>query len=191
MNSTLTIHIKNMVCNRCIKIVKDEIEKLNIKINEIKLGIVNISEQLNPEQLLALKRVLEQNGFELIDDKKSQIIDRIKTIIIEQIHHSKEIESSIVFSKYISGKIGYDYSYLSKLFSSEESITIEKYIILQKIERAKELLVYNELSIKEISYTLGYSSIQHLSNQFKKITGLTPTHFKSLNENKRKPLDKV
>jgi AraC-like DNA-binding protein len=131
------------------------------------------------------------NGFELIDDKKGQLIDDIKTIIIELIHYQREIDEHINFSDYISKEVGYDYSYLSNLFSIVEGTTIEKYIIHQKIEKAKELLVYDELTLSEISWQPGYSSVQHLSRQFKKTTGLTPSHFKKVKENRRKPLDKV
>jgi AraC-like DNA-binding protein len=146
---------------------------------------------LDKEQVQRVGLVLKENGFELIDDKKSKLIDSIKTLIIEKIHHSGEGREVINYSDYISGKIGYDYSYLSNLFSSVEGTTIEKYIILQKIEKVKELLVYDELTLNEISYQLDYSSVQHLSSQFKKITGLTPSHFKKLKENKRKPLDSI
>lgn len=180
-----------MVCNRCIKVVNDEFAKLNIAIDEIELGKVVTASELNNKQLQEIEKVLLENGFELIDDKKSRIIDQIKTLIIEKIHHSDEAEKAENSSDYITRKVGYDYSYLSNLFSSVEGITIEKYIINQKIERVKELLVYDELNLNEISYRLGYSSVQHLSNQFKKITGLTPSHFKKLKENKRKPLDQV
>lgn len=190
MNKTI-LHIKNMVCPRCIKVVKDEFEKLNIPIENIELGLVTTASELNVEQIESIIKVLVQNGFELIDDKKSQLIDNIKTLIIEKIHHSEESNKSINSSDYIARKIGYDYSYLSNLFSSVEGITIEKYIINQKIEKVKELLVYDELSLNEISYKLGYSSVQHLSNQFKKVTGLTPSHFKKLGGNKRKSLDEV
>lgn len=180
-----------MVCNRCIKVVNDELAKLNISIQAIELGKVTTKETLNEEQTQQVKDVLSENGFELIDDRKSRIIDKIKTVIIEKIHHSNEAAKPINSSEYITRKIGFDYSYLSNLFSSVEGITIEKYIINQKIERVKELLVYDELNLNEISYRLGYSSVQHLSNQFKKVTGLTPTHFKRLKENKRMPLDEV
>ena len=180
-----------MVCDRCIKVVKDEFEKINLSIEEIELGKVKVSTLINEEKLNDIRELLIDNGFELIDDKKSKLIDNIKTLIIERIHHEKDIPETINFSDIISAEIGYDYSYLSNLFSSVEGITIEKYIIHQKIEKAKELLVYNELSIKEISYQLGYSSVQYLSNQFKKVTGLTPSHFKKLKENKRKTLDNV
>jgi len=186
-----TLHIKNMVCNRCIKVVKDEFEKLNLVIESIELGKVSISSQLNNSILSQIRDVLDKNGFELIDDKKSKLIDQIKTLVIEITHYEKEVPASINSSEFISKEIGYHYSYLSNLFSSVEGISIEKYIINQKIEKVKELLVYDELSLNEISYKLGYSSVQHLSNQFKKITGLTPSHFKKLKENKRKPLDEV
>lgn len=190
MNST-TLHIKNMVCNRCIKVVKDEFEKLHLAIEEIELGKVRISSIPNEAEISVIRNVLNENGFELIDDKKSKLIDSIKTLVIEKVHHANDALESINSSDYIARKIGYDYSYLSNLFSSVEGITIEKYIIHQKVEKAKELLVYNELSLSEISFQLGYSSVQHLSNQFKKITGLTPSHFRKLKENKRKPLDEV
>ncbi|WP_321374020.1 helix-turn-helix domain-containing protein [uncultured Draconibacterium sp.] len=185
------LHIKNMVCNRCIKVVKEELEKLDIQIEAIELGKVDIPESLTQEQTEEVRSVLNDNGFELIDDKKSQLIDRIKTIIIEKIHYSKEEKEPVNFSDVIASDVSHDYSYISKLFSSVEGITIEKYIINQKIEKVKELLVYGELTLNEISYQLGYSSVQHLSNQFKKVTGLTPSHFKKLKENKRKPLDEV
>lgn len=180
-----------MVCNRCIKVVKDEFDKLDLVIESIDLGKVSVFSELNDSKLSQIRGVLEQNGFELIDDKKSKLIDQIKTLVIEITHYEKEVSATVNSSEFISKEIGYDYSYLSKLFSSVEGITIEKYIINQKIEKVKELLAYGELSLNEISYQLGYSSVQHLSNQFKKITGLTPSHFKKLKEKKRKPLDEV
>lgn len=189
--SSTTLHIKNMVCNRCIKVISSEFTKLNFKIDSIELGTVVVSSELTAEQLDKARKVLNENGFELIDDKKKKLIESIKTIIIKLIHHSEEQFESINLSDYISKQLGHDYSYLSNLFSSVEGITIEKYAINQKIEKVKELLVYEELSLKEISYKLDYSSVQHLSSQFKKVTGLTPSQFKKLKENKRKPLDQV
>ena len=180
-----------MVCNRCIKVVKEEFTKLDLTIEEIELGKVSVASQLSSNKIEAVRKVLDENGFELIDDKKSKLIDRIKTIIIEKIHYSETGFESVNASDYLAKKLGHDYSYLSNLFSSVEGLTIEKYIINQKIEKVKELLVYDELSLNEISFQLGYSSVQHLSNQFKKVTGLTPSHFKKLKENKRKPLDEV
>ncbi len=190
MNST-TLHIKNMVCKRCIKVVGDEFEKLNLTIQELELGKVTVATQLSPKQIEAIRTVLKDNDFELILDKKSQLIDQIKTIIIEKVHYSQNALTSINSSAYIAQELGYDYSYLSNLFSSTEGITIEKYIINQKIEKVKELIAYNEFSLNEIAFKLGYSSVQHLSGQFKKVTGMTPTNYKKHQENKRKPLDEV
>ncbi len=180
-----------MVCNRCIKVIRDEFAKIDLDIQEIELGKVVVAEDLVSDKIEEIRKLLDNNGFELIDDRKSKLIDRIKTIIIEKIHYSETGFESVKTSEYLSRELGHDYSYLSNLFSSVEGITIEKYIINQKIERVKELLVYNELSLNEISYLLGYSSVQHLSNQFKKITGLTPSHFKQVKNKKRKPLDEV
>ncbi len=188
---TKTLHIKNMVCNRCIKVVGEELEKLGIKVNLIELGNVELKKPLDKEETVKVKEVLYENGFELIDDKKSLIIEKIKTLVIELIHYQKEKAQRINYSDFISSEIGYDYSYLSNLFSSVEGTTIEKYIINQKIEKVKELLVYDEFNLNEIAFQLGYSSVQHLSSQFKKVTGLSPTHFKSIKENKRKPLDRI
>ena len=180
-----------MVCNRCIKLVGDELNKLNHTVLSIELGEVEIQNQLGNSSIETIRKMLIANGFELIEDKKSQLIDKIKTTIIELIHYQKEKSGHINISNFLSKDIGYDYSYLSNSFSTVEGTTIEKYVINQKIEKAKELLVYDELSLNEISYQLGYSSVQHLSNQFKKITGLSPSHFKKLGDKKRKPLDEV
>jgi AraC-like DNA-binding protein len=187
-----TLHIKNMVCNRCIKVVKEEMQKLNYSVEKIELGevvITSTKKKFNEERI---KRALEENGFELIDSRNSNIIERIKILIINLIHHqSTKIHSDINLSKEIVNETGLSYQYVSSLFSSMEGITIEKFIIHQKIEKVKELLVYDELTLSEIAYNLGYSSVQHLSNQFKKITGLTPTYFKQLKKKKRNPLDKI
>ncbi len=185
------IHVKNMVCDRCIRVVKEELESLGLIVNDIQLGTVNIT---NPENSLdydAIAKVLSENGFELLVGKKARMVEKIKTAIIELVHSDELENMDVNLSDYITGKVGKDYPYLSNLFSSIESITIEKYFIFQKIERVKELLVYDELSLSEIAYRLGYSSVQHLSNQFKKITGLTPSYFKKLKEIKRSSLDKV
>jgi len=186
-----TLHIKNMVCNRCVKAVQNEIIKLQLSIKSIELGKVTVAEKISDKQRETLRIVLLENGFELIDDRKSQLVDAIKTLVIEKVHHSNSVDETINTSAYLSDKLGFDYSYLSKLFSAVVGITIEKYIIHQRIERAKELLAYNELSLKEIAFQMGYSSTQHLSSQFKKVTGLTPSHFKQLKNYKRKPLDEV
>ena len=186
-----TLHIKNMVCNRCIRVVNEELTNLGFNVKSVELGEAVIEDQPDEEKMKEIAETLKENGFELIDDRKGQLIDHIKTVIIELIHYRREKEEHINFSDYISKEAGYDYSYLSNLFSSVEGTTIEKYIIHQKIEKAKELLVYDELTLSEIAWQLGYSSVQHLSRQFKKVTGLTPSHFKKVKENRRKPLDEV
>lgn len=181
-----------MVCNRCIKVVKEELEKLGIIIKKISLGEVETESTPGNETLERVRKILEVNGFELIEDKKVKTIEKIKNIIIETIY-SKEgfLSESKNFSKLLEKEIGLDYRYMSTLFSSLESITVEQYIIIQKIERAKELLKYGELTLSEIAYKLGYSSVQHLSNQFKKITGFSASEFKNITNNIRKPIDKL
>lgn len=191
-NNTNIIYIKNMVCNRCIKVVKDEFEKLGIKIKNISLGEVETEKPLTKVKLNDVKKILEENGFELVTSRKARIVEKIKSIIINAIFHNETLQiSKKNFSELIEEEIGLDYNYLSSLFSSIEGITIEQYIILQKIERVKELLKYDELSLSEIAYKLGYSSVQHLSNQFKKITGFSASDFRKLTQNTRKPLDKI
>lgn len=178
-----------MVCSRCIKVVREELEKLGLEIDSIELGEVNIfGENILEDKI---KDVLEENGFELVEDKKAQIINKIKSLIIGIIYSEKIEDMNLKFSEYLSKELGMDYQYLSTLFSSVENVTIEHFIILQKVERAKELLKYNELTLSEIAYKLGYSSVQHLSNQFKKVTGLTASQFKEITENQRKPIDKL
>ncbi|MEJ5351293.1 MAG: helix-turn-helix domain-containing protein [Melioribacteraceae bacterium] len=186
------LYIKNMVCNRCIKVVKEELEKIGIKVKNISLGEVETATEIDKNKLNEIKKVLEENGFELLENRKAKIIEKIKNIIITKIYNDEEfLINNKNFSKLIEEQIGLDYNYLSSLFSSLESITIEQFIILQKIERAKELLKYDELTLSEIAFKLGYSSVQHLSNQFKKVTGLSASEFKKITKNIRKPLDKV
>lgn len=180
------LYIKNMVCIRCKMVVKAELEKLGIGYILIELGQVEISQELSSEQMSQLDAALRRSGLELIDDKKGVLIEKIKCIIIETVHYSQE-KIRVNLSDYISDKLNYDYTYLASLFSEVTGITIEKFYIGHKIEKAKELLVYNELNLTEIAYNLGYSSVAHLSNQFKKFTGLTPSHFKKL-KNKRRLL---
>jgi len=179
-----------MVCNRCIKVVRDELTYLGYSIIDIELGSVEIKENPSKEELNNITNVLEANGFELIEDSKKKIIEQIKNIIVTKIHHS-DPEDSIVFSKLIEKELGKDYSQLSKIFSSIEQVTIEHFIILQKIEKVKEYLRYGEMTLSEIAYKLGYKSVNHLSNQFKKYTGLTATQFKETTRHKRKPLDQI
>jgi len=191
MESRKELYIKNMVCNRCIKVISDEFNKLGAEIEDITLGIVVLKKALNADRLNEIRKTLIESGFELIDDRKSRIIDKIKTELINIIYSSKEFDIKINMSGYLASKTGYDYSYISNLFSSVEGKTIEQYIINQKIERVKELLVYDELTLTEISYKLGYKSVQHLSTQFKIITGLNPSYFKKLKNKKRISLDEI
>lgn len=179
-----------MVCNRCKMVVKGELEKLGIETRQVELGEIEVEGTLSPAQLGQVQAALQPLGFELIDDKKGRIIEKIKSLVIELIHHSAE-HTKLKYSEYISGQLHYDYPHLSKLFSEVEGITIEQYIISQKIEKVKELLVYDEMSLSQIADKLGYSSVAHLSAQFKKTTGLTPSFFKNLGIRNRKPLDEV
>ena len=179
-----------MVCNRCTAAVKSALDELKFSYTSVELGEVILKTEPSSKQLDALKEKLEQLGFELLDDTKKKLIEKIKTIVIEQVHY-RDDDNRYNLSEILSSKLRKDYSYLSHLFSEVEGITIEKYLINQKIEKIKELLVYDELSLNEIAYQLGYSSVAHLSTQFKKVTGLTPTHFKKLGGIHRKTLDKV
>jgi YesN/AraC family two-component response regulator len=168
-----------MVSLRCKLIVKEALTQLGLHVRVLELGEVEISEELTAEALLPLQTALMQYGLELMEDKKSMLIERIKTIIIEMIHYSEE-PPLLNFSSFLSEKLNYDYNYLSNLFSEVKGTTIEHYIIAHKIERAKELLIYNELTLTAIAEKLHYSNVSHLSNQFKKVTGLTPSFFKKM-----------
>jgi len=184
------LNIKNMVCNRCIKVVKEELEKLGFTVTEIELGDVEVKENLIAEDYDKIREVMNENGFELIEDSKKKIVEEIKKVIINKIHYSDEPGEENI-SSLLEEKLNKDYASLSKLFSSIENITIEHFVILQKIEKVKELLRYGELTLSEIAYKLGYKSVNHLSSQFKKHTGLTATEFKSTTSLKRKPLDSI
>jgi len=173
-----------MVCVRCKMVVKQELEKLGLHSVLVNLGEVEILEDMAPRQQKEFKEALLQSGLELMDDKKSILIEKIKKVIVKLIHYT-DGPVKVNFSDYLSKELKYDYTYLANLFSHVEGTTIEHYLIMHKIERVKELLVYDELSLKEISYQLHYSSVAHLSNQFKKITGLTTSHFKKLKEHRR------
>ncbi len=168
-----------MVSLRCKMIVKSELEKLALQYTIIELGEVEIKGELTAEKQQQLQSALLTFGLELMDDKKTMLIEKVKNIIIEMIHYSDELPE-IKFSDYVSEKLNYDYTYLSNLFSEVKGITIEHYIISHKIERVKEMLLYNELTLTQIAYQLQYSSVSHLSNQFKKVTGLTPSFFKNM-----------
>jgi AraC-like DNA-binding protein len=171
-------------------VVQNEMDKNGIVVKNIKLGEVTLEKELSGEEKKVLDKALTQLGFEIIDDKKSRIIERIKNVIIDQVHYHDD-DAKTNLSDVLISKLHHDYNYLSNLFSEVEGTTIEKYFIAQKIEKVKELLVYDELSLSEIAFRLNYSSVAYLSNQFKKVTGLTPSHFKQIKVDKRKPLDEV
>ena len=187
----MELHIKNMVCGRCIKSVSNIFEQVGINPDSVELGLVKLKNELDKEQEKKIRVLLEAEGFELLDDQKTKLIEEIKRIIIGLVHYSNLDEMNKNLSAYLSEKLNRDYHYLSSLFSSVENKTIEQYFILQKIEKVKEWLVYDEFSLSEISFKLGYSSVAHLSAQFKKVIGLTPSHFKQIGQMKRKPLDKI
>lgn len=190
--SVTTLHIKNMVCNRCIKVVREELQKLGYDVRSIVLGEAIIGGEPSKGGLESIKAMLEENGFELMEDERVKTIERIKQAVLKLVRRDAEKEPMrLKHSEYIAREVGKEYHTLSTLFSSIENITIEQYIILQRIERAKELLKYGELTLSEISYKLGYSSVAHLSNQFKKVTGMTPSEFKKIVVPLRLSLDKV
>ena len=186
----MKLYIKNMVCSRCKMVVKDELIKFGLHPTSVELGEVEIKEELTDSQKNELNIILQSFGFELIDDKKSRLIEKIKNSIVDLVHYSED-RPATNFSDFISKELHHDYHYLSNLFSEVEGTTIEKYFIAQKIEKVKELLKYDELSLSEIADRLGYSSVAYLSNQFKKQTGLTPTFYKSLRQNSRKSIDNL
>jgi AraC-like DNA-binding protein len=186
----MKLYIKYMVSIRCKMIVKSELDKLGLHYGAVELGEAQIRENLTDEQRAQLKAALLTSGLELMDDKKAILIEKIKNVVIEMVHYEDELPK-VNFSDYLSGKLNYDYTYLANIFSETKGITIEHFIILHKIERVKELIIYDELSLSEIAWKLHYSSVAHLSNQFKKITGLTPSYFKSLKNKKRNTLENV
>ena len=188
----MKLQIKNMVCDRCIRVVREEFDKMNISLTQITLGEVETEIEPNAEQLEIIRKTMKENGFALLSDRKETIIEQIKTLIIEEIQYFKgEKPETMNFSDYLSEKTGYDYSYISSLFSAEAGLTIEQYIIAQKIEKIKEWLSYDEMQIAEMAWKLAYSSPAHLSNQFKKYTGMTPGQFKKNTHSKRNTLDQV
>ena len=182
--------IKNMVCHRCVLTVTGILEQLSIPATAIALGEVTLARPLSDAQQSRLEKELKKVGFELIDTRSNRIVESIKKIILHAIAHPDEKEN-LKLSSLITARLHYDYSYLSDLFSSVEGITIEQFYIQQRIEKVKELLVYEEHSLTEIAWQLGFSSVHHLSAQFKKVTGLTPSHFKKLAAGKRKSIDRL
>ena len=189
-----TLYIKNMVCNRCIMAVKQAMEKLELHLIKVSLGEVILEEDnLSAGQTNKLDEALLTLGFDRIDDRKARLIEAIKNKVIQMVHHTDTIDRKFNWSSLLSDELHYEYNYLSNLFSSVEGITLEQYIIRQKTERVKELLFYDELNLSEIADRLGYSSVAHLSSQFKKVTGMTPSEFKKSHSTglTRKPLDSI
>ena len=188
----MKLFIKNMVCARCERTVERLFEALGLSLKNRRLGEVEVEGELSAAQMEAVRQALHSEGFELLDDRTSRLISEVKNLVVQEIHHDAgQKPETMNFSDFLSKKIGQDYSHLSKLFSAVEGVTIEKYIIAQKIERVKEWLVYDELTLSEIAWRLGYSSSQHLSNQFRQVTGMTPTQFKTSHKHERKHLDEV
>lgn len=179
-----------MVSLRCKMIVKEELKKLGLRYVIVDLGMVDIMEDITYDQRERLKKNLPKSGLELLDDKKSILIEKIKNVIIEMIHYSDELPK-INYSDFISQKLNYDYTYLSNIFSEVKGITIQEFIIINKIEKVKELLLYDELNLTQISYKLHYSSVSHLSKQFKKVTGLSPSYYKQLKEKRQENLENM
>jgi AraC-like DNA-binding protein len=184
------LYIKYMVSLRCKLLVKEELRKLGILHSMVDLGVVDLEEEITKEQRSQLKINLLKSGLELIDDKQSILIERIKNVVIEMIHYADELPK-VNYSDYISEKLGYDYTYLSNVFSDAKGMTLQQFIIMHRIEKVKELLLYEELNLTEISYKLQYSSVAHLSNQFKKVTGLSPSFYKQMKKKREDNLENL
>ncbi len=181
-----------MVCDRCIRVVRQDLENIGIKVSKTELGYVELAEQVNTFQFQAIKHTLQNSGFELITDQRLAIVEQIKLLIINEVYQlNTDKNSSQNFSDFLVKKIGYEYSFISSLFSSVEKTTIEKYVIAQKIARTKELLFNGDLSLSEIAWKLNYSSVAHLSNQFKQLVGITPSEFKKVEHKKRHSIDQL
>lgn len=179
-----------MVSLRCKLLVREKLEKLGLDYGSVDLGEVEILQEISDQQRLLLKGSLAESGLELMDDRKKILIEKIKAVVVEMVHYADEYPTTN-FSDYISEKLHYDYTYLANLFSEVKGTTLEHFVIAHKIERVKELLIYDEMNLTEIAYKLNYSSVAHLSNQFKKITGLTPSFFKKMKDKRRKPLEDI
>jgi AraC-like DNA-binding protein len=179
-----------MVSTRCKMAVKEELKKLGLHFIVVDLGEVEIMENISMEQREQLKAALVSSGLELMDDKRAMLIEKIKNVIIQMVHHTDEM-IKVNFSTFLSEKLNHDYTYLANLFSEVQGTTIEQFIISHKVERIKELIIYGELNITEIAWKMNYSSVAHLSNQFKKVTGLSPSHFKQLKDKRRSPIEEI
>jgi len=186
----MRLYIKYMVSLRCIMMVKDELKKLGLKYIAVELGVVDIMEDITQQQHDELKINLLRSGLELLDDKRAILIEKIKAVIVEMIHYADELPK-VNYSDYIAEKLNYDYTYLANIFSEVKGITIQQFIIIHKIEKVKELLLYDELNLTEISYKMNYSSVAHLSNQFKKVTGLSPSFYKQLKQKRNENLENL
>ncbi|HSQ47021.1 MAG TPA: AraC family transcriptional regulator [Lutibacter sp.] len=186
----MKLYIKYMVSNRCKIAVTDALKKLKLHFIVVDLGEVDIMENITEQQRAQLKLELFDSGLELMDDKRAMLIEKIKNVIVEMVHHSEEA-IKVNFSDYLSEKLNHDYTYLANLFSEVQGTTIEQFIIGHKIERIKELIIYGELNITEIAWKMNYSSVAHLSNQFKKVTGLSPSHFKQMKNKRRSPIEEI
>ena len=186
----MKLFIKYMVSNRCKMVVKQELQKLDLHFVFVDLGEIDIMEDITDEQRDELNKALLATGLELIDDKKAILIEKIKTVIVQMIHHEDKLPSTN-YSSFISEKLDYDYAYLSNVFTEVQGMTIQQFIIIHKIERVKELLMYDELNLTEISYKLQYSSVAHLSNQFKKVTGMSASEFMNLKNKRRSPIENI
>ncbi len=186
----MKLHIKYMVSQRCKMIVKDALKELGLHFVIVELGEAEIMEDISDAQRAQLKSSFLDSGLELMDDKRTILIEKIKAIVIELVHYTDDLPS-INYSDFISEKLGYNYNYLSNLFSDVKGMTIQQFIINHKVERIKELIIYDELTMSEIAWKMNYSSVAHLSNQFKKITGVSPSHFKQLKEKRRTPIEEI
>lgn len=188
----MTIIIRNMVCDRCKRVVREELEKLGLMINRVELGEVDVGNLPAGVTLDDVRLTLQQNGFDLVDDRKQSLVEHIKVLLINEIQHLKgERLPTENYSTFLERKLGYEYSYLSGLFSTSEGQTLEKYIIALKIEKVKEWLRYDELTLSEIAWRMNYSSVQHLSNQFRQVTGQTPGQFRKAAQVERRSLDRI
>jgi AraC family transcriptional regulator len=187
----MLLHIKNIVCDRCILVVRQQLEQAGFQVTDIDLGTASINPEPTVKQLQNLKSSLNTLGFDLLDDEKTRFVERIKNIVIEVVHHSDMLEQHIHIPELLSDRLFKEYSYISRVFSEQEGLTLEKFIIQQKIERAKALLQEDELNLNEIAWKLGYSSSSHLSSQFKAVTGHSPRAFKLSDDKQRKALDKI
>ncbi|GAB4024400.1 AraC family transcriptional regulator [Spirosoma koreense] len=188
----MTLTIRNMVCDRCKRVVREELEKLGLSVGRVELGEVEVEPLPETVRLEEVRRILQLNGFDLVDDKKQSLVEHMKVLLINEIQHLKgEKQPAENYSTFLERKLGYEYSYLSGLFSASEEQTLEKYIIALKIEKVKEWLRYDELTLSEIAWRLHYSSAQHLSNQFRQVTGQTPGQFRKKGQTDRRSLDKL